>query len=192
MVTLLHPHSVISFSHVVKGKVQNCLEMHSLITGCRWISPEDMRRFYGIHHIPTLKERVSTLLLVKALGVENRRAGNIIVHESPVGKGLGETNPQVWDSRIGCNWNKIQFWWKESSIRKVFKVLFRHFFSSLIHVDEEISLQTGQKIFREAKLNTGKKIIRSKVRNSWISFAKIKIQKEITALGKAASMVISL
>lgn len=40
-------------------------------------------------------------------------------------------------------------------MRKAFKVLFRHFFSPLIRIDEEISLQTGQEIFREAKLNTG-------------------------------------
>lgn len=78
-------------------------------------------------------------------------------------------------------------------MRKAFKVPFRHFFSPLIRVDEEISLQTGQEIFREAKLNAGKKIIRRcKDRNSWISLTKIKIQKEITVLGKAASMVTSL
>lgn len=67
------------------------------------------------------------------------------------------------------------------------------FFSPLIHVDEEISLQTGQEIFREAKLNPGKKIFRrSKDRNSWISFKKIKILKEIILLGKTASMMTSL
>lgn len=78
-------------------------------------------------------------------------------------------------------------------MRKAFKVPFRNFFSPLIRVDEEISLQTGQEIFREAKLNAGKKITgRSKDRNSWISFTKIKIQKEIIVLGNAASMMTSL
>lgn len=52
-------------------------------------------------------------------------------------------------------------------MRKSFKVTFKQFFSPLIRVDEEISLQTGQEIFREAKLNAGKKIIgRHKHRNS--------------------------
>lgn len=60
--------------------------MHSLITGYRWISPKDIRRFYGIHHLPTQKGRESTLLIVKALAVENRRVENATVHESPVGK----------------------------------------------------------------------------------------------------------
>lgn len=60
--------------------------MHGLITGCRWISPKDIRRFYGIHHLPTQKRRESTLLLVEALAVENRRIENASVHESPVGK----------------------------------------------------------------------------------------------------------
>lgn len=156
MVTLRRPRLVISVSHIVKGKVQNCLEMHSLITGCRWISPKDIRRFYGIHHLPTLKGRESTLLLVKALAVQNRRVENAITHESPVAKRVKwKKKTQLWHSKIGCSWNQIQFWWKESSMRKAFKVLFRHFFSPLIRVDEEISLQTGQEIFREAKLNTG-------------------------------------
>lgn len=93
LVILLHPHSVISFSHIVKGKVQNCLEMHSLITGCRCISPEDIGRFYGIYHLPTLKGRESTLILVKALAVENRRVENAVVHESPVGKRVKWKNP---------------------------------------------------------------------------------------------------
>lgn len=57
-----------------------------MITGCRWISPKDIRRFYGIHHLPTLKGRESTLLLVKALAVKNRRVENAITHESPVAK----------------------------------------------------------------------------------------------------------
>lgn len=74
-------------------------------------------------------------------------------------------------------------------MRKAFKVTFRQFFSPLIHVDEEISLQAGQEIFREAKLNARKKIIgRHKHRNSWISFTQIKKQKEIRVLGKATSM----
>lgn len=78
-------------------------------------------------------------------------------------------------------------------MRKAFKVTFKQFFSPLIPVDEEISLQTGQEIFREAKLNAGKKIIgRHEHRNSWISFTKIKIQKEIRDLGKAESMKTSL
>lgn len=74
-----------------------------------------------------------------------------------------------------------------------FKVPLRHFFGPLIRVDEEISLQTGQEIFREAKLNAGKKIVRRhKDRNSWINFTKIKIQKEIIILRKATSMMTSL
>lgn len=64
---------------------------------------------------------------------------------------------------------ETKFNFDESAMRKAFKVLFRHFFSSLIHADEEISLQTGQEIFREAKLNTGKKIIRSKKQISEIA-----------------------
>lgn len=78
-------------------------------------------------------------------------------------------------------------------MRKAFKVTFKQFFSPLIRVDEEISLQTGQEIFREAKLNAGKKIIgRHKHRNSWIIFTKIKIRKDIRVLWKAESMKTSL
>lgn len=74
-------------------------------------------------------------------------------------------------------------------MRKAFKAEFKQFFSPLIHVDEEISLQTWQKIFREAKLKARKKIIgRHKHRNSCIRFTNIKLQKEIRVLGKAESM----
>lgn len=52
-------------------------------------------------------------------------------------------------------------------MKQAFRVTFRQFSSPLIRVDEEILLQTGQEIFREAKLNAGKKIIgRHKHRNS--------------------------
>lgn len=72
-------------------------------------------------------------------------------------------------------------------------MIFRQFSSPLIHADEEISLQTGQEIFREAKLNTGKKIIgRHKHRYSWVSFTKIKIRKEIRVLGNTENIKISL
>jgi len=75
---------------------------------------------------------------------------------------------------------EAKFDFDESSMRKAFKVTFRKFFSPLTHVDEEISLQTGQEIFREAKLNAGEKTIgRCKHRSSWINFTKIKTQKGI-------------
>jgi len=63
-----------------------------LITGCRWISRKDVWRFYGIHHLPRLKGRENTLLLVNALAVKNRRVENTGVHERPEGNGI-KKNP---------------------------------------------------------------------------------------------------
>lgn len=73
-------------------------------------------------------------------------------------RGLSEKTPNFEIPELVVVETKFNF--DESSMRKALKAPFRHFFSPLICVDEEISLQTGQEIFREAKQNAGKKINR--------------------------------